>query len=136
MGYNDDEHYDNPVYEISTKFPDTDYFKLMQSLNRKQSEIYTHIIQHKGTTQEQMFIFLEGGAGVGKVQCAKVIYESVKRYFGCKPGEDANIITTQQLVPTGMAAYLIGGNTVHSGLHININQKTLVPLSASVLNTL
>ena len=54
----------------------------------------------------------------------------------CEPGEDQYIITTQQLVPTGMAAYIIGGNTIHSGLHININQNTLVPLSASVLNTL
>ena len=64
------------------------------------------------------------------------IYESVNRYFGCKPGEDPNIITTQQLKPTGMAAYLIGGDTIHSGLHININQNTLVALSAGVLNTL
>ena len=108
----------------------------MQSLNRKQSEICTHIIQHIDTTQQQMFIFLEGGAGVGKTQCAKTIYESISRYFGCKPGEDPNIITTQPLVATGMVAYLIGGNTIHSGLHININQNILVPLSASVLNTL
>ena len=54
------------------------------------------VIQHIDTTQEQMFMFLEGGAGVGKTQCAKAIYESVNRYFGCKPGEDSNIITTQQ----------------------------------------
>ena len=105
-------------------------------LNRKQSEICTHIILHVDATQEQMFIFLENGAGVGKTQCAKAIYESVNRYFGYKPGEDPNIITTQLLLPIGMAAYLIGGNTIHSGLHININQNTLVPLSASVLNTL
>ena len=65
MGCND-EHYDNAVYKISTKLPDTDYFKLMQSLKRKQSEICTHIIQHIDSTQEQMFMFLEGGAGVDK----------------------------------------------------------------------
>ena len=35
-----------------------------------------------------------------------------------------------------MAAYLIGGNRIHSGLHININWNTLVPLSVSVLITL
>ena len=70
MGCNDDEHYDNPVYYINTKLPDTDYFKLMQSLNRKQSKICTHIIQHTDTTQEQMLMLLEDSAGVGKTQCA------------------------------------------------------------------
>ena len=99
LGCNDDEHYDNPVYEINTKLSDTDYFKLMQSFNRKQIEICTHIIQHIDTTQEQMFMFLEGSAGIGTTQCAKAIYESVNRYFGCKPGEDPNAITTQQLAP-------------------------------------
>ena len=29
------------------------------------------------------------------------------------------------LAPTGMAAYHINGNTIHSGLHININKKEL-----------
>ena len=38
------------------------------------------------------------------------------------------------LAPTGMAAYHINGNTIHSGLHININKKELAPLNDSELN--
>ena len=40
------------------------------------------------------------------------------------------------LAPTGMAAYHINGNTIHSGLHININKKELAPLNDSELNML
>ena len=32
------------------------------------------------------------------------------------------------LAPTGMAAYHINGNTIHSSLHINTNKKELAPL--------
>ena len=35
-----------------------------------------------------------------------------------------------------MAAYHINGNTIHSGLHININKKELAPLNDSELNML
>ena len=40
------------------------------------------------------------------------------------------------LAPTGMAAYHLKGNTIHSGLHININRGKLVPLGNSEKNTL
>ena len=40
------------------------------------------------------------------------------------------------LAPTGMAAYHIQGNTIHSGLHIPINQGEMNPLGSSELNTL
>ena len=40
------------------------------------------------------------------------------------------------LTPTGMAAYHINGNTIHSGLHININKKELALINDSELNML
>ena len=42
----------------------------MRSLNKQQSEICTHIIQHLDTSEKQMCLFLAGGAGLGKLQCA------------------------------------------------------------------
>ena len=38
--------------------------------------------------------------------------------------------------PSGMAAYRINGNMIHSGLHIDINKKELTPLNHSELYTL
>ena len=35
-----------------------------------------------------------------------------------------------------MAAYHVKGNTIHSGLHIDINKDRLTPLTSSELNTL
>ena len=35
-----------------------------------------------------------------------------------------------------MDGYHINGNTIHSGLHIDINKKELTPLNQSELNTL
>ena len=40
------------------------------------------------------------------------------------------------LAPTGMVAYSINGNPVHSTLHIDIGKSKLTPLSHSELNTL
>ena len=40
------------------------------------------------------------------------------------------------LAPTGMAAYHVKENTIHSGLHIDINKDKLTPLTSSELNTL
>ena len=40
------------------------------------------------------------------------------------------------LAPTGMAAYHINGNMIHSGLHIYINKKESTSLNHSELNTL
>ena len=57
---------------------DSEYRQLMQSLNQKQSELCAHIIQSLNTQTYPLYIFIEGGAGVGKTQLAKVIYQSVE----------------------------------------------------------
>ncbi len=48
-----------------------------------------------------------------------------------EPGEVPEGDPVLVLAPTGMAAYHIKGNTVHSGLHIPINTDELTPLSYS-----
>ena len=40
---------------------------------------------------------------------------------------------TMVLAPTGIAAYHVKGNTLHSGLHININTKELSSLNGDAL---
>ena len=40
---------------------------------------------------------------------------------------------TTQLAPSGIAAYHVKGNTLHSGLHININTKELSSLNGVAL---
>ena len=119
-----------------TKKTDSEYVQLMQSLNLKQSELCAHVLKAGDTQNDQMCIFIEGGAGVGKPQVAKAIYHSLEKFYSSQPGENPDDIHAIILAPTGIAAYHINGNTIHSGLHIVINKKDATPLSYSELNTL
>ena len=83
-----------------------------------------------------MHIFIEGGAGVGKTKAAKAIYESMNRFYRTQPGVDPDQVHCIVLAPTGMDAYHVKGNTVYSGLHIDINKDRLTHLTSSELNTL
>ena len=83
-----------------------------------------------------MHIFIEGGAGVGKTKAAKAIYESMNRFYRTQPGIDPDQVYCIVLAPTGMAAYHVKGNTIHNGLHVDINKDRFTPLTSSELNTL
>ena len=70
--------YTTEVDYSSNKMSESEYRQLMQSLNQKQSELCTHIIQSIDTQTDPLYIFIEGGVGVGKTQLAKAIYQSVE----------------------------------------------------------
>ena len=130
------EKYTTQVDCSTVTMRDEEYTQLMQSLNQKQSEICTHVINWIQTKTEPIHIFIEGGAGVGKTKAAKAIYESMNRFYKAQPGTNPDQIYCIVLAPTGMAAYHVKGNTIHSGLHIDINKEKLTPLTSSELNTL
>ena len=60
----------------------------------------------------------------------------MNQFYRTQPGVDPDQIHCIVLAPTGMAAYHVKGNTIHSGLHIDINKDKLTPLTSSELNTL
>ena len=62
---------DTEVNCSTAPMPNEEYVELMQSLNWRQSEICTHLIQWIQTRTEPMHIFIEGGAGVGKTKLPK-----------------------------------------------------------------
>ena len=115
---------------------DKEYESLMQSLNQEQSEICIHIMEWIQTKTEPLHIFIEGGAGVGKTCVAKTIYQSMERFSGSQPGENPDRMCCMVLAPTGMASYHVKGNTLHSGLHIDLNEAKPTPLGNSEKNTL
>ena len=138
IGYDmgQDVPYQTEVDCSGTKISEHEYMKLMQSLNLKQNELCTHVLQAIDTQDDPIHIFIEGGAGVGKTQVARAIYQSIEQFYSKQPGENPDDSHVAILAPTGMAAYHINGNTIHSGLHININKKELAPLNDSQLNML
>ena len=60
------------------KYQKMNISKLMQSLNLKQNELCTHVLQAIDTQNDPIHIFIEGGAGVGKTQVAGAIYQSIE----------------------------------------------------------
>ena len=125
--------YDNEVDLFGTQMDDKEYEQIMRSLNRRQSEILIHVMEQLTNTDNKMYIFLEGGAGVGKTQVANALNASINRLFRKSHTEDPNGNYTMVLAPTGIAAYHVKGNTLHSGLHININTKELSSLNGDAL---
>ena len=130
------KNYMTEVDCIGANMTEREYLSLMQSLNKRQSELCAHIMMWIQTKKEPMHIFIEGGAGVGKTRVGKAIHQSMERFYCNEPGKNPDQMHCILLAPTGMAAYHLKGNTIHSGLHININRGKLVPLGHSEKNTL
>ncbi len=107
---------------IRNRLSDDDFRSLVRSLNRKQLEIFYHILHTAKTSGPQQFIFLSGGAGVGKTRVLKAVYQALLKHYNTAEGEDPEAIRVLLAAPTGKAAYLIKGNTVHAAFHIPANQ--------------
>ena len=121
-------HCDNEIDLFGTQMDDKEYEQIMRSPNKRQSEILIHVMEQLTNTNKKMYIFLEGGAGVGKTQVANALNASINRLFRTSHTEDPNENYT-----TGIPAYHVKGNTLHSGLHININTKELSSLNGDAL---
>ena len=124
-------------FQPITMMPDEEYRRQMRTLNKKQCEFVMDILHHAKTSDEPICRFLSGGAGVGKTHVTTLLYQSLYRYLNKKPGIDPDKPCILLMAPTGKAAYLIRGNTLHSALKIPVNQKLQYKsLDTDSLNTL
>ena len=58
--------------------------------------------------------FVSGGAGVGKSHVTKALYQAALKFYNSRAGDSFAQIRVLMLAPTGKAAYIIKGNTIHS----------------------
>ena len=63
-----------------------EYRSTMQMLNNKQYELCSHIMYQLEKNCEQMFIFIDGGAGVGKALLGHSLCETITRFHRKKQG--------------------------------------------------
>ena len=89
-----------------------EYRSVMQMLNNKQYELCSHIMQQLENNCQQMFIFIEGGAGVGKTLLGCALCETITRFHKKKAGNADNTEHILILTPTSMAAYHIKRNNI------------------------
>ena len=59
------------------------------------------------TTDDQQYIFLSGGAGVGKTRVTKAIYQSLWRIFNTSTEIQPDKTSILLTAPTAKAAFLI-----------------------------
>ena len=124
---------------ILNEMQDDEYRRLVQKLNKRQREFFYHALHLIKTSADKPFYaFLSGGGGVGKSHLIKSIYQAALKYYNTQAGEDFRRIHVLLLAPTGKAAYLIKGNTIHSALAVPASQslKNYKPLDSGRLNTL
>ena len=122
---------------IRNRISDEQFRKDVRSLNVKQREIFDHILFNIKTNPEQMFLFLSGGAGVGKSRVTKCVYQALIRHFNTTAGDNPEQLNILLTAPTGKAAYLIGGTTIHPAFSVPANQNLVYkPLTSEKLNTL
>ena len=123
---------------VQNRLPETEYLKLLSRLNQKQRQIFTHII-HSFTfkPENQLCVFITGGAGVGKSVVIRTLYQSLHRFLCSESGQNPEDIRILLCAYTGLAAYNIQGSTLHSAFCIEPNKKlTYKQLTDDKRNTL
>ncbi|KAL9977890.1 hypothetical protein ACROYT_G015348 [Oculina patagonica] len=111
------DHEELLVYRMD----DNRYRQLVRLLNREQMEFFYHVLHSVKTTSNQMTLFLSGGAGCGKTTVTNCLYECLIRYFN-SAGENPDEMKVLKVAPTGKAAFIINGNTLHSAFKIPVNR--------------
>ena len=102
---------------------DDDYFTLMKSLNHQQLEFIYDTLHCVKMSRQPVYRFLSGGAATGKSYVLRALRESAERYFRSRAGANHELHWTMTVAPTGKAAFLIGGSTIHSVFHVPANQS-------------
>lgn len=95
--------------------------KLMICLNTEQKEFVLHVL-HCFKTQRKipLKIFLSGSAGVGKSKVIEVLYQVITHYYDNKPGSEKDKIVVLLCAPSGKAAFLINGVTLHTAFALPV----------------
>ena len=123
---------------IQNRLPENDYLALLSKLNKKQRQIFTHIIHSLTFNPKKILnIFITGGAGVGKSVVIRTLYQALHRQLCSESGQNPEDIRILLCAYTGLAAYNINGSTLHSAFCIEPNKKlTYKQLSDDKRNTL
>ena len=73
---------------VAKRVPDKQYHEMLQSLNQRQREFFTHVYHWIKTRDDPIHVLLSGGAGVGKSVVITTLYQALHRHLSSKEGED------------------------------------------------
>lgn len=118
------------------KLSEDEFQNLFEKLNQDQRDYVMHVANHFDSSDQQLFHFVTGGAGVGKSLVIQTLFQTLLKSFNKDPTENPDEIKILLCAPTDKASYKIKGQTLHSTFRLPVNQKHLTQLSPSVSNTL
>ena len=117
------------------RMSDDEFLKKVSLLNAQQRKIFDDFCErvlHNIQDPEPFYIYISGEAGTGKSFLMMLMIEFMNR-LPKSSGQELDKPSYLVLAPTGVAAYLIGGVTIESGLGMPINSRRVhKPGTASV----
>ena len=109
--------------EGAEKMSSETYLDSVISLNEQQRKIFNDFVERiNDTTIDPFYLYIGGEAGTGKSFLLKLMIEAVK-LLPKHSGQDLDKPHFITLAPTGVAAYLVNGTTIESGLGIQPQKK-------------
>ena len=133
---------DEPIYPFETVNELWNLQNLLETyrnLNEKQQYFVDSILTTISNPEsEALRIFCSGSGGTGKSVVLKFLYQALSRFYGSMPNVTGNPVFVRCIAFTGKAAFLVGGETMHSALGFKYKQsyKYYTPLTMDKLNTL
>lgn len=113
-----------------------DLHGILRELNVKQKQFVIYLLHCFKAGKMPINIFLSGSAGVGKSTVIRAIYQLITHYFDTQPGANKNDIVVLLCAPSGKAAFLINGVTLHTAFALPVSQfgGQMPELSSDVAN--
>ena len=95
---------------------------IMRSLNAGQKRIVMHVLNSFKIGKLPLRIFISGAAGAGKSKVIMALYKLLIRYFNKKPGVNSSSLKVLLCAPSGKAAFLINGVTLHTAFALPVSK--------------
>ena len=107
------------------RMSDSDFLKKVSQLNAVQKKLFDDFcerILQNVQEPDPFYLYIAGEAGTGKSFLVKLMIEFMHR-LPKSSGQELDKPSCLVLAPTGVAAFIVGGVTIESGLGMSINRK-------------
>ena len=104
------------------EMPPDEYLEKINSLNSEQRQIFDDVVERLlDVESDPFYLYIGGEAGTGKSYLLRLLKEAAKRLPKFS-GQELDKPLSITLAPTGVAAYIIGGSTIESGLSMPVGR--------------
>ena len=99
----------------ATEISEENYLEIISKLNNDQRKIFDDFVERINLNSDPFYLYIGGEAGTGKSFVLRAMINAAKK-IGKRSGADLDKPACLTVAPTGVAAYLVNGTTIESGL--------------------